>query len=301
MRRALGVAAAFLAIVASTAAAESGWCVKALEEARGELAGAEARHGTNSLEIVDPLIVFGDACFTAEDYESALPAYARAAYLQRGALTNIQNDLVPRLVKRVRALNGLGAVYLISGDVASAEKAYRMSATYAGCGLSPMTTERKTARNGVSIAFGRWCPREGAVDFHEKLLESCEVAFGKSHPETARVLDAQVNLYVELEELESAEKCGRRLVEMREKVLPENHPATAAALNKLAGVQHARKRYKHALRNLEEALEIRRHAFGTHHPKVALSLSNLASLRRDMGDRRKAEKLERAAAALTAE
>jgi len=301
MRRALGIAAVFLAVAASTAAAESGWCVKALEEARSALAAAEARHGTNSLQIVDTLIAFGDACFTAEDYESALPAYARAADLQRGALKNIQNDLGPRLVKRVRALNGLGAVHLIYGDFESAEKVYRMSATYARLGLSPMTTERKTARNGISIAFGHRYARDGAADFHKKLFKSCEVAFGKSHPETARVIDAQMALYVELGKLRSAEKYGRRLVEMRKKDLTENHPAIAAALNKLAGVQYARKRYKYALRNLEEALEIRRHAFGTHHQKVALSLSNLASLHRDMGDRARAEELDRAAAALAAE
>lgn len=287
-----------LSVSAFPAAAGEGWCIKELNTARDALAQAERDHGTNSYLVVSNLMAFAGSCVDVEDYEMARIAYARAAELQKQRLSGISRDLPDRISLRIIALNRLGQVCLTLRRYDSAEKAFNQSMANSQLVLTPRSEEVKLSRTGFALARAYHMRFEDAAVFYARLLKSCQSAFGEDHSEVARVLEAQVWLYMTMDKISEAEKQARRLVELRDKVMPENHPATATALTMLASVLYEHRDYQEILPLLERSLEIRRKAFGDSHPRTAVSLTNMAELHEDMGNPKKAAGYRAAALAI---
>jgi CHAT domain-containing protein/Tfp pilus assembly protein PilF len=125
-------------------------------------------------------------------------------------------------------------------------------------------------------------------------IQAVEVArstFGAEHPNYAKSLFDQANMYRLLGKYSESEPLHLQALAIREKALGPDHPDVAMSLNDLGMLAQVQGQYAKAEPLGKQALALLEKALGPDHPDVAGSLNNLALLYRVQGQYALAEPL----------
>lgn len=166
-----------------------------------------------------------------------------------------------------------------------------------------LTRSRKVSPEVLRIlqSLDTWAPKQTRatteiltqLEEHElrSLPSVVERAFGKDHPEVAKMLHRLAVLYHSQGKLEEAEPVYRRALDSAEKAFSEPAEELGLVMNNFGRLLHEKGSLADAESLFRQSLGVLVDALGPGHPKLGTPLSNLARLHMAQGKKESAEKL----------
>ena len=274
------------------------------------LRAAEARHGAQSVELLQPLLGLMNAQASAGRPAQALATGQRALQLAEqhlgpehatvarllGALGDIareagQTEVALGLHRRSIALherlfgpdhpalaeaaNNYGLALQVAGRLDEALPQLERSLAIRERLQPPDAMAVAQSLNSLGEYHRMAGPLTRAADYYTRSLAIIEPQMGPEHWLTGLLLSNLAATRLQLGQFDQALPAAERSLAIREKLFPAPHPQIALGLNVLAEVHRALGQDARAGQLLERTLAMFEQLFGPTHPEVAMALNNL--------------------------
>lgn len=191
----------------------------------------------------------------------------------------------PRSLRQADFESGLGTVYYLVGEYASAqpyyERALAIREQATASDTAPLVAE---SLNDLAVLFQARGDFAAAQPLYERALALREQTLGPDHPDTAASLNNLALLFDRLGAYQQARPLYERALAISERRSGANQLDIATNLNNLAGIMVQQGDYAGARPLYDHALTIRRAELGEHNPITATTINNLAFLLEQQGD-----------------
>ncbi len=232
----------------------------------------------------------------AQEVEAVGLAHQRLAHYDKARELLTESLLFRRRVYvgdhplTARSLNNLGALEHEAGDLARAERLYRLALAMRRRLGEDEEDVAKVVSNLASILLHRG-ELDEAEELYRRMLEIRVRVYGPGHEDVATTLRSLGTLMYLQSDFAAAEPLLRRSLAIRRTRYGKRSLQAAAVLSSLGRVLHGHGRHEEAEAALSEALSIRERRLGDAHPHVAVSRKDLAVLFFDLGEDATAEVL----------
>ena len=126
--------------------------------------------------------------------------------------------------------------------------------------------------------------------FEARVMSTIHDNLNGKHPQYTAFLNNLATLYLDMGQLELAEKKYKETLRLKAKSVGTNSTSYANTLSNLGDVYVEMNRYQEAENNYHEALRIRKVFLGEDHPYYGITINNLATLYHNSSNYKEAEK-----------
>ena len=137
-------------------------------------------------------------------------------------------------------------------------------------------SKRYISRSRLGDIYYSMADYATAINEYRQALDGQEIALGRGHPETLRIVHAMAIVFRDQGEYDKALEWYQRALDGRELALGKDHPDTLAAVSNMATVFRDRGEYGKALEWYQRALDGRELALGKDHPDTLATVNNMA-------------------------
>jgi CHAT domain-containing protein/lipopolysaccharide biosynthesis regulator YciM len=261
----------------SRAERDAGHYGAALDLAQRALVLGEEALGSDGAYAGELHTELGAMEFSQGHLEKAVAEFQRAVQLLGETAQNASQQLV-------RALLGLGNVYVNTNDYPKAEEAIEraLKITQETQGSdSPAWANCLVAISALHQHRGEY-PR--ALTELQRALVIDRARLQPDDPALIRAMDSLGDLYYETRDFDHAVPVLQQTLTLAEQRFGPNHPTVAHPLQNLGIIARRREQYPLALEYLWRAEKIRENAFGVEHIATATLLVNIANVYNVQGD-----------------
>lgn len=261
----------------SNAERDAGHYGAALDLAQKALVLGKEALGSDDAYVGELHARLGSMEFAQGNLEKAAAEFQRAVQLGETAQNASKQQLV-------RALLGLGNVYVNTNDYPKAEEALQraLKITQETQGSdSPAWANCLVAISSLHQHRGEY-PR--ALTELQLALVIERARLQPDDPALIKAMDSLGDLYYEMHDFDHAVPVLQQTLSLAEQRLGSNHPTVAHPLQNLGIIARRREQYALALEYLWRAEKIRENAFGVEHVATATLLVNIANVYNTQGD-----------------
>ena len=198
-------------------------------------------------------------------------------------LDRAERELGPHHENTVRALNTVGYVHALSGNMEPALDFFRRSADRARVNFSPSDLPYYSARLNVGAALGALGRYEEALEVEREVGEILSAKYGRRNESTLRVLNNTALTLMDLERLDEAAALLREILELGRGTWGVNSPITLSIQQSLGGVYMRTGDPGRALPLFESTAEWRQRLRGADHPETVGALHDAARAHLELG------------------
>ncbi|MEX2499814.1 MAG: serine/threonine-protein kinase [Wenzhouxiangellaceae bacterium] len=195
------------------------------------------------------------------------------------ALDNLQRaeaKLGPYHASTVRALNTIGYVHALSGNMEPALEYFQNSADRAREKFARSELPYYSARLNVGAALSALGRDEEALETNREVFEILSTEFGRRNASTLRVMNNMALTLMDLERYDEAGSLLQEILVLGRETWGVNNPITLGIQQSLGGLYMRTDKPAGALELYESTLQWRERLLGPDHPDTLAALQNTA-------------------------
>ena len=217
--------------------------------------------------------------------------YDAALIPATAALEAREKALGPEHPQVATALNNLGVINYLKGDLDKAQQLYQRALKIRERAFGSDSPAVASTLNNIAELHRLRGEYAAADPLYRHSIQSWERSLGPDHTLIALPLTNLAIVRRVLGDYAESETLYLRALEIREKGLGPEHLEVASSLNNLGALYMFKGDFSKAELMFKRAFEIWQHQLGEEHPNLAAALTNLATIEQSRGNLDQAEQL----------
>ncbi|MGK7297164.1 MAG: protein kinase domain-containing protein [Candidatus Wenzhouxiangella sp. M2_3B_020] len=201
----------------------------------------------------------------------------------RRNLDRAERELGAHHANTVRAVNTIGYVHALAGNMESALEHFRRSAQRARVNFEVSDQPYYSARLNVGAALGALGRYEEALDVEREVSAILSAKYGRRNASTLRVLNNMALTLMDLERFDEATSLLREILELGRDTWGVSSPITLGIQQSLAGLYMRTGDPASAAPLFESTAEWRQRLLGADHPETVQALHDAAYAHLEIG------------------
>ncbi len=196
-------------------------------------------------------------------------------------------ELSPHHADTVRAINTLGYVHALSGNMENALEHFRAAVERARGHFEPHDNTYYSARLNVGAALSSLGRPEQALEVEREVFDVLADHYGRRHDSTLRVMNNMALTLMDLDRFDEATAMMRDILRLTREAWGPHSPLTLSSMHNLADLYLRTDRPQDALEEIEPVIVWRERLFGEEHGDVldARYLAATAALQVEQPDK----------------